>query len=616
MDIKGSWITKLALGIFGAVILCTGLYYYRGAESSYLEIGYLSLQNLMKALTYDAKLVAGDIFGETALWTAEGIWRLGYTVALLLFPICSFVVLFRAVAHFFYRQRVRGKEIVCLFGDRKAVKGLCMTKPANIAYYIVTNDGMTPAEIDELAQRGCFIFYRMDDILPGRLQSILKRHQGKRIRSILFLEENPLVNLNLYEQVAPLAPQCHCYLSCQEEGVYQLLTHKHDDAREGNRLTILNLEEQRVRHLLDAHPLFGTRQLETGNYPLHVLVIGLNDFTQQAVWLILNQGVMSSQSQIIIDIVTSQQGADQELFMDRFANEVVEQDFYNDKLDGSLQIRFHPKKTVTQQFLQALQRQSDQEIDIGYAIICTEDSHYNMVTGLTVSRYLQQEATVAVRLDCGAQMESQIDSAQDAFRQMVTIRGGMECLTVAGLCDTQLEERQKGYHLCYHLLASAFSNQTLEEAPDGEALWRGLSYLKKEANKLAAYHNGCKCDLLGYTPQGRLSDQEIRQQMTDMLTAVLGQEMVDAILAQQPVAVDAVAVIDRIRQHEMLYELLALEHRRWNYSMLAQGYRYAPGEKDLVGRTSPYLISFAELCDRYPRVACYDLLAYFCLIAD
>lgn len=67
---------------------------------------------------------------------------------------------------------------------------------------------------------------------------------------------------------------------------------------------------------------------------------------------------------------------------------------------------------------------------------------------------------------------------------------------------------------------------------------------------------------------------------------------------------------DYINSNRLLKVFSMLEHRRWCYFMIINGYAYVDGPQNDTMKVNPCILSWEELCEKKPEYCRYDIAAF------
>lgn len=578
---------KIYAAIVGLILLIEPMIFFLGEGESLFESFYFAITNIVKSFTMDF---------EPTLFPSEsdsisGLRELIYSVALLSAPICTFVVGAQVLDSHFHLFHKKYKKNYVIFGNTSNARLFVENSPEGTKTDLFTDDTLSKEELVDLSKRNCYV----SNFNAKQHQDLLHNADG-----IFLLEEDSLKNAVIYINYS----QCYhakvlkFYAFCGDEAAVNLIKGYHDEENSNlhSEVQLINIDQIKMDHLFQNYPLISEESLQSKQLDVHVLLLGFDHLCKQAVFHILNDGVLSSSSKIVIEIVYQDED-DKERFLNHFSYQFAQNNFnaYNKQLDGDLEINFYHQTTVSRQFLLDI----TQDSLLTYTIINQGDVAQNIYAATIVKDFTN--STIALNFSSQNEISRYFQSNTKYFSNFVTVLTDSEVMSTKFICDDSLLYAQKEYNFWYEKLAGIFSGWHCEDTL--ESAWSKLDYYSKESNCLAYYHKKCKA---------RVVPPDLKQQ----LNALLGKETLDILLKGDNVALpkqDAALIIANLRKNPELYELLALEHRRWNYFAASQGWKYGEVKiKDL--KITPYLVDFDRLCTEFPDIACYDLLGYltFC----
>lgn len=633
----------ILLALVSAVmLLLESTLYYSAQGLNWIEALYGGIHNCANAFALDPELFAGDIYEQMLSSGASlAMERCAlYLVALYLAPLCSAAVLFELIRVVIGKRLVHGKDYVVIFGYNPRTEALIQQKPKDTVFCICTDQELEKQQLLALHKQKCVVYH--DDYSQDAYKQLCAHMPNKwfqRTKRILLMEENEMDNFSLYMSLTQGIEESDSAADClkvlhvaihQPETV-TLIQNDHDNAKPdknqnqpvncGHDTHILNLELLRALTLLKEKPLVSPSIWEKpdaspSDLDIHVLIVGYTPFTSQLIRCILNQGVVSAQNKIIIDIVACNTTGGQLDFQSQFHSTMSKGKNYGSGLDGSLEINFHDiQDPVSPDFL----TQRCQEAPFTYVAMCTQDICQNMKWALSLSRWMDEsgkedcynDVPIVVKTHTNAEISNYVSRSEHQLQRLYALPSDQDILTLDAICDAQVETDQVSANDWYNHLYYCFSRDEGARPPEKHKAWQDLSYEKKESSRFSAYHSPCKIQYLKW-----LMGDDYESKLRQSIANAIGEENLTRMLSAQPtVAVDYDTVVDKIRADTCLFQLLAMEHRRWSYFSLTQGWCYQL-TKNAKRRNTPYLVTFDVLCETRPDVAPLDLLSYIALLGD
>lgn len=193
---------------------------------------------------------------------------------------------------------------------------------------------------------------------------------------------------------------------------------KNQDEKRARDLEIVGIHELRVRKMLEEHSLheyYANSGKDVKDWKLHLLIIGFGRLGQQILLQSMNMGVVSSENDILIDVVDFNIENKKSIFENHFSGKYVKMD--DEKLiipreyaDGKFEVRFHNMDTRYRQFRNILQENGDPKKDgiYTYVAICIENADVSLHCMSEVERYLKENSSNGERgkVSIGVRMES------------------------------------------------------------------------------------------------------------------------------------------------------------------------------------------------------------------
>ena len=183
------------------------------------------------------------------------------------------------------------------------------------------------------------------------------------------------------------------------------------------------------------------------------------------------------------------------------------------------------------------------------------------------------------------------------------------------------------YNHYYNILSSSFAyaGELNLEASDLEMSqsWNCLSEEKKMSNTFACWHLPLKSEIVISSLAEELLDKDAG--FSEMPAGDILKEYLH-LFCDLDISGDSYdfkswgecgnLVRSSLLSNSTMRSLMELEHRRWSYFSIMNGWGYTEGEKDNDKKLSPYLCSFEKLSEEYPDVTIWDLIGYLVLMIN
>lgn len=628
----------LVLALLSFLIACLEGYFYYTAEYGEYSFAWIlmTLQNGLRAFLFSPTLSVADAFEKMAELSPDHfqvITAYAYGVAVFLAPACSagFVAL---SFELFFRKYLLSRfssteENILIFGYNGSVQSLLQESAASKArsVYIVTDRPVASAEESRLIKSRVYVW--VTDLLHAdekELDAFYRKIRKKKIRSAFFFEEKSAVNFSLYLRFAEkgkgqLTPGFPCYCSCDQDAVAQLYEDYYNKNRKMEKTipapVLFSISQLRASLLLRTEDI--VRQYGQEKAAVHLLVNGLGRVGRQTVLQAMNLCVLTGDNPILIDVVDYHMEKKQDLFLKNFAPdyaEVTENTFSitGDKCDGSLKIRFHEMDVRGSRYLQLLER-LQQDGPFTYSVICLSDADSSLQTMVDLEKLTrfstQEQFPIVINLESDQQTIEYLNTREKNLEH-VHVVGNRDVLTFERIHALIREPASKKYHETYQKI-SFLTQDAWRELPQtaweekAEISWENASYYKRISSRFISQHDPVKAACLS-----RLLGPEYKLQLQRYFGAhgsLLRKEDSFFVFPQ-----DEAHFIRQIKENPFIWEMCKMEHRRWCYAMVINGWGYTDGPRNEAQKKTPFLITMEALYAAYPEYCIYDLMPLLMMV--
>lgn len=628
----------LLLALLSFLIACAEGYFYYSAEYGVYRFAWvlMTLQNGLRAFIFSPTLSVADVFKKLAAVSpafSQVFIAYAYGVAVFLAPLCSAGMIALSFELFFRKHLMNlfssSGENVLLFGYNDRVRSLIQESGVSKSrsVYIVTDAPIASAEENMLLKSRAYVWVTdLSHASEKELAAFYRKIAKKKIRSAIFLEDSAAANFSRYLNFAEkgrgrLAGDFSCFCSCGGDAIAQLYEDYYNKNRHGENSvpapTLFSIPQLRASLLLkteDFLPLYEQEQTK-----VHLLVNGFGEIGQQVVLQAVNLCVLTGDNPILIDVVDYDMKKKQDLFLKSFSADfsTVAEDFLaieSGKCDGSLTIRFHNMDVRGSHYLQLLQK-LQKDIPLSYAVICLPDAESSLQAMVDLEKLVRSSALeqfpIAINLESDQQVIDYLNDREKDVRH-IHLAGKRDVLTFERIHALVREPAAKKYHETYQKI-SFMTQEAWKEMPQGaweekaEISWENASYYKRVSSRLISQHDPVKAAYLTH-----LLGPEYKKTLLKYFGSqgsLLRKEGSFYVFPQ-----DEARFIEQIREIPLIWELCKLEHRRWCYAMLMNGWSYTEGPKDEIRKRTPFLLTMDELYERYPEYCIYDLMPVLMLI--
>lgn len=637
--------------------------YFNGEGGALSEIIYLSIANTYLTFGFEVLLMPSDIFENTL-----SLRNIIYSASLSILPFFVISAVFKAFELIIKKKLVylKNKEIILIFGYNDNVKSLISDNKDKVFY--IFSDSEELMNTANVLMKNNIIPYT-DDFTSDTYDTLLNYISVKKlnkVKSILLFEKSTLDNITIYLDILNNIDNLDVagfdfYFSSESDGLENFIHKIHNiDINEKNNISIVDINHLKLVNLFNKTPIctlnvkkFDKYNSETKNklefhnyneefHDVHVLLVGLNNFGQEAIKHIINGSIIHYENTIIIDVIDNNLDTNKTNFFNNFRDDCILKNIYENNdffeegmdLDGKLKINFHDADLVSVKLLEDL---VEKNTPFTYVVICEDDTNKNMVNMITINdflkyKYLNNLPPVAVKINNKLDFNENNKNIFDD--NIIFIEPSSEIITLEKIINKEFLSNLKIYNSCYNELASTFCNIFLEndikykfdinefwgninnyDVSKLDKYWNKLDFYKKESNRYLYYSEVNKDILLEKyfenNDQGQNCNyleafkENVSSWLMDMYNMkISSDDMISTLIDHK-----------NYPQYIKLYNLFALEHRRWNYFVLMQKWKYGKTKINDM-RITPCIISYGSLCndDSTANVACYDLLAYLLLV--
>ncbi len=357
----------------------------------------LIIQNCINVFGFNAQIgleEINEIISSTD--TAPLVLVFSYLYAVVLFagPYCTLVFVgkvFMKLLKMKYWRIWSGKEDrVVIFGYNEEVKSL-LSKPQTEKRRVhLVADDVPEEEEGELSKFG--VILHQGDCLamaPAEFQQFSKKVELDIAKYIILFEQSSVRNFSLYHLLSNADATVCCenakfFCRCEDVGIESLMEDYFDSQKNSEGierdLEMISVAELSVRKMLHEHSLHTYHSLsntpQKDDWNLHLLIVGFGKMGQQLLLQTMNQGVVTSQNKILIDVVDFNIEEKKNIFSNIFSDEYVRMEdnefsisSQNDRADGEFKVRFHQMDIRYQQFYKLLEENGAKENGGAYTYI-------------------------------------------------------------------------------------------------------------------------------------------------------------------------------------------------------------------------------------------------------
>jgi hypothetical protein len=526
--------------------------------------------------------------------------------------------------------------------------------------FIIADAEISDQENYKLAKKGV-IYYSLDflNMEAKDKEKLLKKIRSSKIQQIFLLEDSSVKNFSLYMELCAGAynwgDDITCRCLCEDLGINKMIEDYYttevkaqkDEQKIQITLKVFSLAELKAVQLFTMETEEGQQAPQLYDYNLkevegksrkekaeskywnvHMLLAGCGQLGQQVLYQTINQCVMHSESQVMIDIVDMDAAQIEDVIINKFntdyLQEIPGQNGYcikGDASDGELTIRFHALNTREKGFTKLLKLLEKDGL-FTYVAICLNDSDLCIQCMDELENYFQKSITfqkrtrkppIAVRLEMDQRTAKYLHENQGTYSNVVPFAENKKVLTLENIAKTETELKAQEYNWYYNCFYRQLPRNARDlvyrfvpqEMGDSERKkirrsWKKLDYFLEESNRNACLHQAVKSEVLEvqYGPK--------------WLEKIFGKKRGSEL------SID----IRKMAKDPMVRELLRIEHRRWNYAQASCGWGYPSGRQQFEGEKDPdtrlhkCMTNWDRLKTEHPDKCIYDLIPYLILYME
>lgn len=406
-------------------------------------------------------------------------------------------------------------------------------------------------------------------------KSILKWMLPKKIAQIVLLERNGMDNLSNYffflkcleknDDIGftdGLQIDCNYDLAQVEGLIWDCFDKK--DVKLKYKMNTFSIPMLRAQSVLERVKVYDNILVKNEECKdIHLLIIGFGKMGERFFKRVLNESVISENNKIVVDIF------DKEIRKIDKCLAGVNKSYYGceDKsihidstvLEGDLKIRFHAVDVGGNQFRERMEAIS-QDNPFTHIAICVDNPEISVTSMLYVENYLQckmQNVPILVRMDSGQQLKE----LEDIYTNLKLVPGDDEILSLENIHSNELE---------------AISNDIYKMDDEKQEDIHQFAY-QIESRKYRLLHYKAK------TAVYNMLNDEDKEHIKRIFNST---EYTEEANKKE--------FINRIENDKILFKLGAIEHRRWGYYVIFNGWSYEE-EKNEKKKVTPYLCPFKEI---------------------
>ncbi len=404
---------------------------------------------------------------------------------------------------------------------------------------------------------------------------ILKWMVPKKIKQIVLFEKNDMDNVSNYcfflkcfEKNSDLGftdglqIDCNYDLTQVENLIWDCFDRKEVELK--YRMNTFSVPMLRAQSVLEKVKVYDNILVPNEECKdIHLLIIGFGKMGKRFFKRALNESVISEKNNIVVDIFEKDVKQIKKYLagINKSYYGCEENTIHIDStvLEGDLKIRFHAVDVDDNQFIERMEVIS-QDNPFTYIAICVDKPETSVASMLNVENYVQrimQKVPILVRMDSGQELKE----LEDIYINLKLVPGDDEILSLENIHSNELE---------------TISNDIHKRDSEIQKNKHQVAY-QIEARKYRVLHYKAKTAVYNM-----LNDKD-KERINNIFISTEYKEEANKKL-----------FINRIENDEILFKFGAIEHRRWGYYVIFNGWSYKE-EKNDIKKVTPYLCPFKEI---------------------
>lgn len=615
------------------------IFYFRTVSGiSGLKCIGMSLQNVAETLLFNPILTIEDILAEPgfmeSLSFGESVLMFCYRLTAVLIPIGEIIVVFHVVNSMLhvFTGLITVEDSVLLIGYNDLVSEI-LDNPTARKLYLWSDSTLPEDTIKELRRKGISVdlsgFH-----LGGREENQEEQNRlandflrKKKISSILIMTESDTRNIMYYMAL-------HDLHVCREKTIHFCVLNNRFETREALQNYFDEALKARINHQRgDTHmdlrifsipqinaertfrelPLFTGMEKEEECHDVHLLIVGGGRFGEYVLLHAMNQGVLTSENKIIIDVIDRDPHYLRDRLNTRFdqtyvcRKEKAESTEYcycipSGNADGSFIARLH-KADIYEEDFQKKAKDLNKDNKFTYIAFCLPDAETNFDAFLRLNGCIgetNRDLPISLRIPYSEQMKDFIGTFPLAGKDRISLIGDhTRYVSIDDILNTSEERTIRIYHSIYESIAEPSRKNDLESI---DQLWNKQVYYRRQANRALYFHKDVK-DVFFHGKDSK-ENQRFKLVINERLSENSGRE-INEIRSEC-----LISTKENEPVFPILLEQAKAEHRRFCYFYASEGWTFGPDKKE-KDRIHNCLCTWADLCSNQEtkKALAYDLIS-------
>lgn len=449
----------------------------------------------------------------------------------------------------------------------------------------------------------------------------------KKFDDVILIDKSDIHNIQNYITLSSL-PCCkertiHFHVLINSlELKYNLMdyfdSHLSDADSAHTDLHIFNLQQITAETALEKLPLHtitnnGNENKEiSGNEEkgeenaVHLLIVGLGQSGESLLCHAMNQGVITADNNLLIDVVDMNINEVKERLTRRFGEKnnclgynSTENSFYvkEGHSDGRLTIHL-TECDVCKEFADVAKCLSKYD-PFTYIALCIPDANVNLHIVNELRKASIKNIPLAVRMSDSKDMKKFVANASGTdIKNVLLIGEHHDIVRIPEIINNEKERLIRDYH--YRYIKNLEKADSRDKVGSADSEWSKLKYFQRQANRSLYYHK----------PVKKLMFSEAEEAEFRCFEAAT-KEFFDA----DNLSKELTNKNNKEYVYPKLVAFAKTEHRRWNYSYISEGWKYSISKNEKE-KEHNCILDWESLCKSLPGVTIYDLLTLPTLIEE
>ena len=654
-----SRIVYALIFVASVIILWGGCLYYSKTieDSNWLTVFCASLQNLAETLLFNPVLTLEDYYSA---FPEHSIMTIAFEITVALTPLIDLIIVF-SIFNFFINVRIWVtaplKTKVLVVGNNPEIDRILEETVKDKRIYRWTEELISEERKKDYLER-CIRVKENDFSLgdsrgeyPLQVKKFNSFLRKKKIKQVVLLDEKDAHNIQYYMALSS------CDI-CKEKTIKffvlindfemknflqnyfdNTLVKEFGNGRSSVKkgvnthmdLNIFNLQQLNAEETAHRFPITGNPEK---NNDVHILIIGGGQAGEEMIVHSINQSVLSSTNEIIIDVLDRDIAPLSERLKKRFNqkyftysennNEQTVFSIPENRADGELKIRITKCDVYDDVFIETVNKLQNAGNGGRYTYIslCLQSPNNNLhiMNSLRNSEITAYKLPVAIRMSYTEEMEEYLKSFE--FCSDVLLVGeNDEYIGIDEIVNEKREDEMRRFHKRYDELADTSVWGGAKDY-DIDTLWNYNPYYKRESNRALYFHKPVK-NVLFNNEEFKAEARKFWDSAKSDKDSVEIPEWITGKNSEYTANPDLQLSLLLIQKEDngkykypQLLEFAKTEHRRFTYFFASQGWGYTDSpDKDEDKKLHNCLTTWDGLTKERPeddsRISklIYDLIA-------